>query len=228
MTATPFLSVRAVTRRHGARVVLDGISLDVERGTAVAVVGPSGSGKTSLLITIAGLDAPDQGEVWLDGGLVSVAARAVVPPHRRRIGVVFQDLALWPHMRVREQLEFVLTSGNVTRAQRPHRIRDVLDAVRIPALADRFPHQLSGGEQQRAALARALVTRPHLLLLDEPLSNLDPELRGALGAELTRLRHELQFTMIHVTHDHEEAVALADRVVALRAGRLDSQWTGGR
>ena len=152
------------------------------------IVGPSGSGKTTLLRMIAGLESPDDGEIWLDGRHVSAPRRIVVAPHARRIGFVFQDLALWPHMSVRDHLEFVLKAARVSRQERVDWTRDVLTLVRIADMADRYPHQLSGGEQQRVALARALVGRPRLLLLDEPLSSLDPELRTALRTELLRLK----------------------------------------
>jgi putative spermidine/putrescine transport system ATP-binding protein len=218
---TPFLSVRGVTKRHGRRAVVEDVSLEVESGEAVVIVGPSGSGKTTLLRMIAGLDAPDEGDIWFEGRQVSRGHRVVVPPYERHLGFVFQDLALWPHMRVREHLEFVLASAGVARAERRHRIRDVLALVRITDLEERYPHQLSGGEQQRAALARALVTRPLLLVLDEPLSSLDTELRAVLRAELARVRQALTFTMLYVTHDREDAAGLADRLVTMRGGRLE-------
>ena len=154
--------------------------------------------------------------------VVAEPGRTLVPPHRRGIGFVFQDLALWPHLTVGQNLDFVLGSVRVPRPQRPPRAQQALSLVRIGHLAGRFPHQLSGGEQQRAALARALVGLPRVLLLDEPFSSLDPELRATLRAELRQLQRELQVTMVYVTHDREDAAALADRVVAMRAGRVTS------
>jgi ABC-type Fe3+/spermidine/putrescine transport system ATPase subunit len=133
---------------------------------------------------------------------------------------VFQDLALWPHLTVQENLDFVLQSGNVSRPERPVRALDAMRLVRIESLSARYPHELSGGEQQRVALARAIVGRPRVLLLDEPLSSLDPELRSALRAELVRLRRALDLTMVYVTHDREDAAALADRVIEMQAGRI--------
>jgi len=150
------------------------------------------------------------------------AGRNLVPPHERLIGFVFQDLALWPHLTVRGNLTFVLGSVGVARAAWDARVRGVLELVRIGALADRYPHQLSGGEQQRAALARALVGQPRLLLLDEPFSSLDPELRLVLRGELVALRQTLALTTVYVTHDPEDVRAVADRVVRMQAGRIDA------
>ena len=217
-----FLELRGVTKRHGGRPIVDTVSFTVQPGESIVIVGPSGSGKTTLLRLVAGLETPDAGEVWLGGRCVSAAQRVIVPPYERHLGFVFQDLALWPHMTIRRHLEFVLSAGETRASARQERVRDALARARIDELSDRYPHQLSGGEQQRAALARAIVTRPHLLLLDEPLSNLDPALRAVLRTELARIRHELRFTVLHVTHDHQQAADAADRVVRMRAGRIES------
>lgn len=216
----PFVSVRCVTKRYDGRPAVDSVSLEIYAGQSVVIVGPSGSGKTTLLRMIAGLESPDDGEVWLDGCHVSAPRRILVAPHARHIGFVFQDLALWPHMSVRDHLEFVLKAAGVSRKERVDRTGDVLTLVRIADMADRYPHQLSGGEQQRVALARALVGRPRLLLLDEPLSSLDPELRTALRTELLRLKCAVDVTMIYVSHDREDATVLADCVIQMRAGRV--------
>jgi ABC-type Fe3+/spermidine/putrescine transport system ATPase subunit len=218
----PFVSVQRVTKRYGARPVVDDVSFDVQAGDSVVIVGPSGSGKTTLLRIIAGLESPDDGDIRLDGRHASAPGRIVVPPHARRIGFVFQDLALWPHMTVRGHLEFVLKAAGVARRTREGRVRDMLALVHIADMAERYPHQISGGEQQRVALARALVGQPRLLLLDEPLSSLDPDLRTALRAELLRLKTALDITMIYVSHDREDAAVLADRVIQLQASRLVS------
>jgi ABC-type Fe3+/spermidine/putrescine transport system ATPase subunit len=215
-----FLETRAVTKRRDGRAVVDAVSLVVRAGESVVILGPSGSGKTSLLRIIAGLDVPDEGEVWLEGRRVSAPRQIVVPAHERHLGFVFQDLALWPHMTIHQHLDFVLKARAVPASERLARVRDALIRARIDQMADRFPHQLSGGEQQRAALARAIVTRPRLLLLDEPLSNLDPDLRSELRRELVRIKHNLDLTLLHVTHDREEAAELADRVVRIRFGCL--------
>ena len=223
-----FLDLRGVTKRHGRRPVLDGIALQVGSGESIVIVGPSGSGKTTLLRTVAGLEAPDEGELWLEGRRVSAPGKIIVAPYERHLGFVFQDLALWPHMTIAQHLEFVVDGGRVPASERQARVRDALARTRIDELGERYPHQLSGGEQQRAALARAIVTQPRLLLLDEPLSNLDPDLRTTLRAELTRIRRELGLTVLHVTHDYNEAVDLADRVVRMRAGRIEATATEQR
>ena len=220
MTAA-FLGIRGVTKRRDRRAVVDAVSLSVQSGESIVIVGPSGSGKTTLLRLVAGLETPDDGELLLDGRQVSTPRQILVPAYERQLGFVFQDLALWPHMTIGQHLEFVVKGSRLDAAQRHARVRDALARARIEQMADRYPHQLSGGEQQRAALARALVTQPRLLLLDEPLSNLDPELRTVLRAELRRVREELGLTVLHVTHDYEGATELGDRVVRMRAGRIE-------
>jgi len=225
---SPFLELRGVTKRRRNRAVVDAVSLQVRAGESVAIVGPSGSGKTTLLRVVAGLETPDEGEVWLDDRRVSAPGQIVVPAYERRLGFVFQDLALWPHMTIGQHLDFVLKARGVPSAERPARARDALTRARIDQMSERYPHQLSGGEQQRAALARAIVTRPRVLLLDEPLSNLDPDLRSELRQELIRIRRELDLTLLHVTHDREEAAELGDRVLRMLAGSLEAVAAGER
>jgi len=219
---SPLLSLTNVTKRFGSHQALNGVSLEVAAGEAIVILGPSGCGKTTLLRLIAGLDVPDSGEVWLAGAQVSGARRSMMPPHERGIGFVFQDLALWPHLTVQRNLDFVLGSVKMPRADRSARAQEVLRLVRIEQLSGRYPHELSGGEQQRVALARALVGQPRVLLLDEPFSSLDPELRAALRAELACLQRTLDVTTIYVTHDQGDAAALADRLIEMRAGRIVS------
>ncbi len=218
--SVPFLRLADVTKRYGQRTAVDGFSLDVHAAESVVAVGPSGCGKTTVLRLIAGLECPDGGEIWLDGGQVAGSRRNLVPPRERRLGFVFQDLALWPHLTVRGNLWFVMASVGVPKSQRVDRTREILTLVRIEPLSDRYPHELSGGEQQRVALARALVGQPRLLLLDEPFSSLDPDLRATLRGELAGLQRALQVTTIYVTHDREDAAALADRIVEMREGRV--------
>jgi ABC-type Fe3+/spermidine/putrescine transport system ATPase subunit len=217
--SVPAIAVTSVSKLFDGRPVVDTISLTVAPGESVVVLGPSGCGKTTLLRLIAGLTRPDTGQIGLHGRPVS-GPGTFVPPHQRELGFVFQDLALWPHLAVRGNLEFVMRARGVPKGERRARAEEVLRLVHIDQFAAARPHQLSGGEQQRVALARALVGRPRLLLLDEPLSSLDAELRATLRDELRRLQRSLQLTTIYVTHDPDDATALADRVIQMRAGRV--------
>ena len=221
MTATA-ITLADVTKRFGSHIALDSVSLEMPPGTAAVVLGPSGCGKTTMLRIIAGLEVPDSGQVLLNGTTVSAAGRAHVPAHLRNLGFVFQDLALWPHLTVRQNLDFVLGCMVLPRPERHRRAHDALALVHIEELAGRYPHQLSGGEQQRVALARAIVPEPRVLLLDEPLSSLDPELRAELRSELARLQRALSLTTVYVTHDREDAGAFADCVIEMRAGRIQA------
>jgi iron(III) transport system ATP-binding protein len=198
------------------------VCVEVPAGAATVIVGPSGCGKTTLLRLVAGLEIPDAGAISLGDTLVAAEGRSLVPPHQRGVGFVFQDLALWPHMTVSQHLGFVLGSVKAPRRERAARTRDVLALLRIEALSDRYPHQLSGGEQQRVALARTLVAEPRVVLLDEPLASVDPEMRALLRRELAQLQRALNTTMVYVTHDHSDASALADQIVEMRAGRVTS------
>ncbi len=211
-----FLHLKNVRKKFGERNVVDDVSLEVAAGEIVALLGASGSGKTTILRLIAGLEKLDAGEIWLAGQCVSASKRNVVPPHKRKIGFVFQDLALWSHLTVAGNLNFVLRSVGVERKERHSRSMEMLRLMRIEGFAESFPNRLSGGEQQRVALARALVTHPQLLLFDEPLSSLDPELKSALLAELKQWLKKLEITTVYVTHDHAEARYLAQRIVKLK------------
>jgi ABC-type Fe3+/spermidine/putrescine transport system ATPase subunit len=211
-----------VTKRYSGHGGVEDVSLEISAGESVVVVGPSGSGKTTLLRLVAGLERPDAGEIWLDGRRVAEPGRNTVPANERRVGFVFQDLALWPHLSAFDNVGFAANSGEAA-TERTSRINEILRLCRVaPLLADRYPHQLSGGEQQRVALARALVGSPQLLLLDEPFSSLDRELRVKLRAELASLRRQLQLTAIYVTHDSEDAETLADRTITMRSARVDA------
>jgi iron(III) transport system ATP-binding protein len=186
----------------------------------VALVGPSGCGKTTLLRLVAGLEIPTSGAISIDATLVSYRGRNLVEPEQRRIGMVFQDLALWPNMTVYQHLDFALrydTRNNPTG--RPVRIREALQMVRMADRAGAKPGELSGGEQQRVALARALVANPAIVLMDEPLSSLDPELNLHLRQEILRLHAELGFTLVYVTHSREEASHLGSRVLVIAKAR---------
>jgi len=220
----PFLRVASVTKRFSGGGGVSELSLDVAAGERLVIVGPSGSGKTTLLRLIAGLERPDAGGIWLENRQVASAGRNLIPAYERRIGYVFQDLALWPHLTVRGHLDFVVASRQLTRTERARKVNDMLQRCRLDLrLGVRFPHELSGGEQQRVALARALVGTPRLLLLDEPFASLDPELRASLRDELGALQRELHLAAICVTHDLTDAATLADRTVRLRNGTFEAE-----
>jgi iron(III) transport system ATP-binding protein len=215
MNGEGFVRLADVKKCRGDRVLFNDFSLNVGDGEFAALLGRSGSGKTSILRLISGLDTPDAGEVWIGNKLASKNGRILIPPRLRRIGFVFQDLALWPHMTIAQSLAFVLASSNIRAEDRPKRISETLSAARIPDLGHRYPHQLSGGEQQRAALARALVAQPRLLLLDEPMSSLDADLKSQLASELRGVHRIFGLTTIYVTHDLSEISTLADRLITL-------------
>jgi ABC-type Fe3+/spermidine/putrescine transport system ATPase subunit len=222
MTA-PLLRLLGVTKVFGTRTVVQNVSLDVAAGESISVLGPSGCGKTTVLRLIAGLERPDAGEVWIDDRQVAANGRQMIPAYERRVGLVFQDLALWPHLTVRENLAFVVTKTGPRKAERAAHIEHALAMCRVDSqLADRYPHELSGGEQQRVALARAIAGRPRVLLLDEPFSSLDAELRATLRRELAGLQRQLGLTTIYVTHDIEDASALATRAIVMRDGRIET------
>ena len=209
------LDAEHLTKRYGATAALDDVSISVGRGRFVTLLGPSGSGKTTLLMVIAGFVAPDAGRLLLDGRPIEH-----LPPEKREFGMVFQGYALFPHLSVAENVAFPLRVRRTPRAEIARRVTDALDLVQLGPLADRMPKQLSGGQQQRVALARALVFRPSLLLLDEPLSALDKNLRVSMQEELKALHDRLGLTFVYVTHDQQEALSLSDEVAILHRGRL--------
>jgi ABC-type Fe3+/spermidine/putrescine transport system ATPase subunit len=210
------LSIRQVIKRYGARPVLRGISLDVASGEFLTILGESGSGKTTLLRLIAGFEELDSGEMWMGGERLDR-----IPAHRRQVNTVFQSYAIFPHLSVFENVAYGLRAKNVPQGEIPERVTQALAMVKMNEFAQTAPSRLSGGQQQRVALARALVNRPRVLLLDEPLSALDANLRRQMQVELKSLQREVGITFIFVTHDQEEAMALSDRVALLRAGLLE-------
>ncbi len=212
--------LREVCKFYGQAAAVDRFTLAVQRGRRVAVLGPSGCGKTTLLRLVAGLEVPDRGEIELDGQLVAAQGKNFVEPERRNVGMVFQDLALWPHLSVRANLEFGLKARGVPPAERARRVDDMLQLVQLERYANSRPEQLSGGEQQRVALARALVLQPRILLMDEPLSNLDPDLRLRLRQELVALHERLGFTLLYVTHDRDEAFHIGEEIVVMNQGTV--------
>ena len=214
------VELRDVVKRFPGMTALDGISLALEPGELIALLGPSGCGKTTALRVLAGLENADEGSILIDGDDV-----VGTPVHRRDIGMVFQSYSLFPHLTAIENVEFGLRMRRVPAAERRTRAAEALDLVGLDHHAARYAHQLSGGQQQRVALARALVTRPRVLLLDEPLSALDAKVRVQLRDQIRAIQTELGITTLFVTHDQEEALAVADRVAVMRAGRIEQLGT---
>lgn len=213
------LTLKGVSYAFGANTVLNQIDLHIEPGSVVALLGPSGCGKSTLLRLLAGLTQPAEGAIHFGDRLVAKSGWAL-PPEARDIGMVFQDYALWPHMTVAQNVMFPLKMRNIPRHECNSRVAQALTRVGLSAFADRKPAGLSGGQQQRVALARAIVAEPRVLLFDEPLSNLDSELRGTLCHEMATLLRQLGTTAVYVTHDRREAEILADRIVHLSAGSV--------
>jgi iron(III) transport system ATP-binding protein len=216
------IELQAVTKEYRGRRVVDAVSLVVEAGERVVLFGPSGSGKSTLLNLIAGLVTPDSGKILIGDELVATAGRLLREPEQREIGMVFQDLALWPHMTVAENIEFGLRARKLPSAERRRRVTEMIDLVGLGEYLNKKPGELSGGEQQRVALARALALAPRIVLMDEPLSSLDEELNRQLRREIRRLHTDLRFTLLYVTHSREEASELGTRTVHLRLGRIDA------
>lgn len=210
------LTINGISKSFGSTPVLRDISLSIESGDLFFILGASGCGKSTLLRIIAGLETPDVGEILADGrDLTTVQA------HQRGIGMVFQQYALWPHMTVSQNVSFGLEVQRVPAAERTARVKEALDLVRMNDYGARYPHEISGGQQQRVALARALAVKPRVILLDEPLSNLDARLRDEIRHELKALHRALNVTMIYVTHDQEDALSLATKIALLRAGSVE-------
>ena len=221
------LALEDVTKRYAPDQppAVDALTLTVEQGEILALLGPSGCGKTTTLRLIAGFEAPDSGRVVIRGRTMAGLGRWI-PPERRGIGIVFQDYALFPHLTVAENVGFGLQ--HLGRSGRPERVRQILELVGLESFARRYPHELSGGQQQRVALARALAPAPAIILLDEPFSNLDADLRAQMREEVERILRDTGTTGIFVTHDQEEAFTLADRVGVLNQGRLEQLDTPER
>jgi iron(III) transport system ATP-binding protein len=213
------LTVDRLTKRFGTFSALDDVSLAVENGEFVAILGPSGCGKTTLLRQVAGFDAPDAGRILIGDDVVS-SPGGQVPPERRRIGIVFQSYALWPHMTVAQNVGYGLAAAGVREPERNRRVEAALALVELTGFSDRSPSLLSGGQRQRVALARCLVSEPSLVLLDEPLANLDVHLRASMEEQFARFHERTRTTMVYITHDQAEAMALADRIAVMDRGRV--------
>ncbi|NYE21506.1 ABC transporter ATP-binding protein [Microbacterium immunditiarum] len=211
-----------MTKEYAGNVVMDGLDLRIEEGEFLVLLGPSGCGKTTTLRCIAGLETPDGGTLRFGGQTIFDAAKRInVPTHKRDIGMVFQSYALWPHMTVRQNVAYPLKVRRMKQEIRDGWPEKALELVRCTELAGRYPGQLSGGQQQRVALARGLVAQPRIVLMDEPLSNLDAKLRQQVRSEIKELHQELGFTAVLVTHDQDEALALGDRIAIMRDGRIE-------
>ena len=213
---TPLLEIRGIAKRFGSAEVLKNISLHIAAGEFTTLLGESGSGKTTLLRLVAGFERPSSGEIWMSGERLDT-----LPPYERRVNTVFQNYALFPHLSVRENVAYGLRVRATPKDQIAARVNDALDMVKMRDFAAARPATLSGGQQQRIALARALVNRPKLLLLDEPLSALDANLRKEMQSELKSLQREIGVAFLFVTHDQEEAMALSDRIALVRNGALE-------
>jgi ABC-type Fe3+/spermidine/putrescine transport system ATPase subunit len=221
-----FVRLDRLSKRYGPVVAVSNLSLDAARGEALTLLGPSGCGKTTTLRMIAGLETPDEGVIAFDGvPVLSTAERINLPPERRNIGMVFQSYAIWPHMSVAQNVAFPLKVRGLPSAKVIERVRAALAMIGLEGLEDRPATRLSGGQQQRVALARALIHEPALVLLDEPLSNLDVKLREQMRVELKLLQRQLGLTLIYVTHDQTEALGLSDRIAVMNRGHVEQIGT---
>src|SRR5512144_2356056 len=213
------VSIRALTKRFADAAAVNDLDLEIGDGEFVSLLGPSGCGKTTTLRLLAGFLQPDAGEIRVAGNVIS-SPHLLVPPERRHMSMIFQSYAVWPHMTVAQNVAYGLRFKRLSRHESEQKVTKLLGVVHLAELKDRYPAELSGGQQQRVALARALVVEPQILLLDEPLSNLDANLREEMRFEIRRLHEEFCITTIYVTHDQAEAMVTSDRIVVLNKGRM--------
>lgn len=215
------VTLTQIEKRYETFTAVERLDLSVQSGELVTLLGPSGCGKTTTLRMVAGLETPTHGTIEVGGGAVSDAASGLfIPPERRGIGMVFQSYAIWPHMTVARNIDYPLRIQKLSREDRESRLEKILELVHLKGHEGKWPHQLSGGQQQRVALARGLIMEPKVLLLDEPLSNLDAKLRRGMRTEIRQIQQALKMTMLYVTHDRDEAEAISDRMAVMFAGRL--------
>jgi putative spermidine/putrescine transport system ATP-binding protein len=214
------LKIRNLRKTYGPVIALAGANIDLREGEFLTLLGPSGSGKTTMLMIIAGLTPPDSGEVWIDGKLATYA-----PTFKRDIGMVFQNYALFPHLSVYENIAFPLRMRKMSEATIAKEVARVLEVIQLPDVDQRLPRELSGGQQQRIALARCIVYQPSIILMDEPLGALDKKLRDQMQLEIKHLHTQLDITVLYVTHDQEEALAMSDRICLMNLGEIDQLGT---
>jgi len=223
------IRIKHLTKRFGKVVAVDDFSLEIEPGSFLTMLGPSGCGKTTLLRCVAGLEDPDGGEIYIGDKLVFSHSQGIsVPPGQRNLGLVFQNYALWPHMTVYKNMTFALEIKKLPKEEMGRRVKESLAEVQMEGYADRYPREMSGGQQQRIALARMLAYRPKLFLMDEPLSNLDARLRMDMRAELKHLHHVAGATTIYVTHDQVEALTMSSQIAVMKEGLLQQLGTPDR
>jgi len=215
--------MKNITKYFGSTLVIDNMSLSFNEGRLICLLGSSGSGKTTILRLLAGLESADSGKIYINGKLASEQNRILLPPAKRGIGFIFQDLALWPHMTVYENIAFGLKVNKIVNAEK--KIADILDFLGLQDHQNKYPSQLSGGQQQLVAIARSLVLNPKLLLMDEPLANLDVKLKSKIRGQIKDIIKNFSVTILYVTHDHHEAFSLADEIIVIDAGKIMESGT---
>jgi len=212
-----------IAHRYGENKVLDNFSYSFEKAKTTCMIGPSGCGKTTILRLIAGLEVPQMGIIKIDETVATENEKILLPPHKRKIGFVFQDLALWPHFTVFRNIAFGLKDRKEEKAS--HQVKQILDLFGIADKAKKYPHQLSGGQKQMVAIARSLVHRPEIFLMDEPLANIDVKVKDNILAHIRQLQEQFQFTMLYVTHDHQEAMRTGNKILVMNEGVIEASGT---
>ena len=217
------ISLEQITHRYGDQKVLDSFSCSFEEAKTICLIGPSGCGKTTILRLIAGLESPQKGIIKIDETVVTENEKILLPPHKRKIGFVFQDLALWPHFTVYRNIAFGLKERKEEKVS--HQVSQILDLFGIADKAKKYPHQLSGGQNQMVAIARSLVHQPEIFLMDEPLANIDVMVKENILSHINQLQEQLGFTMLYVTHDHQEAMQAGDKIMVMNEGVVEAAGT---